>query len=116
MTSWILAKAALAALLSMIVAGAAVAQAPAREAPAAPAVVSPADAPNAVEDAAITAKIKASLVADQATRTHKIDVDTKGGIVTLDGTVSSGAEALRAVQIARATEGVRSVTNNLRLH
>ncbi|NLD69620.1 MAG: BON domain-containing protein [Limnobacter sp.] len=71
--------------------------------------------PNPVEDATITAKIKAALVGDAATRTGNIAVDTKGGIVVLEGTVVDDAQALRAIALARAVEGVRSVTNNLRL-
>ena len=73
------------------------------------------DMPNPVEDATITAKIKSALVSDAATRTSNIDVDTKGGIVILEGTVANDAQALRAIQLTRAIEGVRSVTNNLRL-
>ncbi|HRO59894.1 MAG TPA: BON domain-containing protein [Burkholderiaceae bacterium] len=68
-----------------------------------------------MEDATITAKIKSALVSDASTRTSNIDVDTKGGIVILEGTVVNDAQALRAIQLARAVEGVRSVTNNLRL-
>ena len=42
-----------------------------------------------------------------------IDVDTDGTVVTLSGRVSSEAEHRRAVQLARETEGVTSVVDNL---
>ena len=45
----------------------------------------------------------------------KIDVDTSNGVVTLTGNVSSRAEADRAVMMARSTEGVARVINNLRV-
>jgi BON domain len=45
----------------------------------------------------------------------KIDVDTNAGIVTLNGMVATKAEADRAVSLARDTNGVTSVVNNLRI-
>jgi len=68
---------------------------------------------NAVEDGVITAKVKTALLADPAVKGLKIDVDTKDGVVTLSGTVEKNANLDRAVSIARATEGVKSVDNQL---
>jgi osmotically-inducible protein OsmY len=65
------------------------------------------------EDASITASVKAKLAADAGTSATAINVDTKEGVVTLSGAVSSEAEKSKAEQIAKATEGVKSVTNNL---
>lgn len=62
---------------------------------------------------ALTAKVKSSLLADPAVSGLRIDVDTSGGAVTLNGSVKSQAEADRAVQLATATEGVTSVKSNL---
>lgn len=45
----------------------------------------------------------------------KTDVDTKDGVVTLNGTVASRAEADRAVSLERETNGVKRVVNNLRV-
>jgi osmotically-inducible protein OsmY len=42
-------------------------------------------------------------------------VDTNGSVVTLTGTVGSDVERKRAVQLARETEGVTSVVDNLRV-
>jgi hyperosmotically inducible protein len=64
-------------------------------------------------DASITAAIKAKMAADEQVKASDIDVDTKNGNVTLSGTVSSKAEADRAIQIAKEAEGVKSVTSHL---
>jgi hyperosmotically inducible protein len=65
------------------------------------------------DDAAITAKVKAKLVADATVKARKIDVDTMRGYVTLYGDVHSSREADRAVAIARDTDGVTGVTSHL---
>ena len=65
-------------------------------------------------DAAVTSAVKTKFLADTAVSGLKIDVDTKGGMVTLNGMVPTKAEADRAVSIARDTSGVKSVVNNLR--
>jgi hyperosmotically inducible protein len=64
-------------------------------------------------DTRITAAIKAKMAADEQVKALNIDVDTKNGVVTLNGTVSSKAEAERAVAIAKEAEGVKSVTSHL---
>ena len=69
----------------------------------------------AVGDAALTAKVKAKFLADTAVSALKIDVDTKADVVTLSGTVPTAAEKRRAVEVARATEGVKSVVDNLKV-
>ena len=69
----------------------------------------------AITDAAITSAVKAKFLADTTVKGLKIDVDTSGGMVTLNGTVSSRAEADRAMTLARGTDGVKGVHNNLRV-
>ena len=66
-----------------------------------------------VDDAAITAKVKAKFAADDTVKARKIDVDTMRGYVTLYGDVHSSREAERAVGIARDTAGVTGVTSHL---
>ena len=66
-----------------------------------------------VDDAGITASVKAQLADDPRVKARDIDVDTVQGVVTLSGKVQSESERMRALQIARATSGVKSVTNNL---
>lgn len=67
------------------------------------------------KDAAITTAVKSKLLADPDVGGLKIDVDTRGGVVTLTGNVASRAEADQAVKIARGTDGVDRVVDNLKV-
>ncbi len=73
------------------------------------------DAGDTMSDAAVTAAVKSKFLADKEVGGLKIDVDTKDNVVTLTGTVSSTAEKTEAVRIARATDGVKSVRDNLKV-
>jgi hyperosmotically inducible protein len=64
-------------------------------------------------DAAITTAVKSKLLADPAVGGLKIDVDTRGGVVTLTGTVATRAEADQALKVARGTDGVDRVIDKL---
>ena len=66
-----------------------------------------------LEDAQLTAKIKAKMALDDSVSALAIDIDSDAGIVTLSGTVRSTAEHQRAVQLARETEGVKRVVDRL---
>jgi hyperosmotically inducible protein len=66
-----------------------------------------------VEDGSITAAIKMKLANDETVSASKIDVDTKDGLVTLNGTVSTQTEADRAISLARTVDGVKDVRSNL---
>lgn len=69
-----------------------------------------------VKDSAITTKVKAKLAADKSTSAMAIKVDTdKDGVVWLSGTAKSQAEADKAESIAKATEGVKSVRNDIQI-
>ncbi|SRR5579862_2492239 len=69
-----------------------------------------------VKDSAITAKIKSRLAADHITSLGRIHVDTDAdGIVYLSGTARSQEAIDRAVEIARSTEHVVDVRNDLRI-
>ena len=57
-------------------------------------------ASEAVSDASITTKVKTSLLADPDVSGLRIDVDTRDGVVTLTGTVSSSAEKSKALDLA----------------
>jgi hyperosmotically inducible protein len=70
-------------------------------------------AERALENGALTAKIKAKMALDDSVKALDINVDTANGVVTLTGTVHSEAERTRAVQLARETAGVTSVTDRL---
>ena len=67
----------------------------------------------AVDDTAITAKVKAAILAEPGLKTLQIDVDTKDAMVTLSGKVDSDMLRDRAKQIATSTEGVKGVVDNL---
>lgn len=66
-------------------------------------------------DPGITTAVKAKLAADDTVKAYQIDVDTSGGVVTLSGAVETDAAKQRAVQLARETDGVASVTDQLRV-
>jgi osmotically-inducible protein OsmY len=65
------------------------------------------------DDAAITAKVKAAILAEPGLKSLQINVDTRDATVTLSGNVASDTLRDRAKQIAMATDGVRSVVDNL---
>ena len=67
----------------------------------------------AVSDTAITASIKTDFFKDPDLRVLKIDVDTKVGVVTLNGLASDEAARLRAGKMASAVKGVKEVRNFL---
>jgi osmotically-inducible protein OsmY len=69
----------------------------------------------ALSDAGITTKVKAKLAADSTVKATQINVDTKDKVVTLSGTVDSEATKTQALALARGTEGVSDVVDNLTL-
>lgn len=68
-----------------------------------------------VDDATLTASVKAQLVADKASNLVRVDVDTNNGTVYLNGTVDTRDQKQRAEQLARRVDGVRKVVNNLQV-
>src|SRR5262245_29579596 len=66
-------------------------------------------------DASITAAVKMKFADDPVVSASAIDVDTKDGIVTLNGTVKSAAEQQKAVEIAQGVDGVKQVKSNLKI-
>jgi hyperosmotically inducible protein len=65
------------------------------------------------DDAAITTAVKAKLAADPEVKAHEIDVDTVDGTVTLSGNVDNNDVRSEAIQLARGTDGVVAVTDNM---
>ncbi len=69
-----------------------------------------------VKDSSITSSIKAQLASDPFKGLSHVRVDTDDhGVVTLKGKVPSQEAADRAVSIARATQGVRTVKSALKV-
>ena len=69
----------------------------------------------AVNEGAITGKIKAKMALDDTVKALDIDVDTVGTTVTLSGSVATDAQRQKALQLARETEGVTQVVDQLRV-
>lgn len=70
---------------------------------------------NAVDDASLTAAVKAALVKEPDLKSLGINVDTKDGAVILKGEVKSMADKQRAEQVASAVSGVSRVDNQLQV-
>lgn len=71
------------------------------------------EAGKAMSDTAITASIKTDFLKDPDLSVLKIDVDTKGGVVTLNGLAGDDNARSRAGKMASAIKGVREVRNFL---
>lgn len=72
-----------------------------------------AQAQQALNEGALTAKIKSKMALDDTIKATSIDVDTVGTVVTLTGSVRSEAERVKALQLARETAGVTAVQDRL---
>jgi len=68
-----------------------------------------------ITDAWILTKVKTQFVGEDALKDSNINVDVRNHVVYLKGTVASQAGKVRAAEIARATDGVTSVQNHLRV-
>ena len=66
-----------------------------------------------VDDATITTKITAELIKDKELPASQINVETMQQTVQLSGFVDSAAQKTKAGLIARNTEGVRDVKNDI---
>lgn len=68
-----------------------------------------------VDDSVITTKVKAKVTADPELNPFEIHVTTNEGVVRLSGTVESASDRTEAGKLARNTEGVRRVVNDLQI-
>jgi hypothetical protein len=78
-----------------------------------PATTTTGTAGQAVDNAALTTRVKSALLADDQVKGTQINVDSANGVVTLTGTVDNPAHIDRAVELARQVDGVQRVENNL---
>jgi hyperosmotically inducible periplasmic protein len=62
-----------------------------------------------IDDATITTKVKANLLADPMVSSFAISVETSRGVVSLTGIVNSAGERAQAIQVTQETGGVRRV-------
>ena len=75
----------------------------------------PAFSQKKVEDGLITDRVRQRLVSDPEIKGYKVDVETKGGVVTLTGTVETERARAKAEKVTRKVSGVKSVVNKLRV-
>lgn len=68
-----------------------------------------------VDDSIVTSKVKSSLLADPDIKSLDIAVVTNNGEVQLSGFVNNQTQIDRAIDVARRTEGVHNVINELRV-
>jgi len=68
-----------------------------------------------VDDAWITAKVKALLLKDEGAKGLGVNVKTHKGTVQLSGWVKNEAQIAQAEKIAHSVEGVKGVKNDLRI-
>jgi osmotically-inducible protein OsmY len=66
-------------------------------------------------DTGITTSVKNKLIADDLVKARQINVDTQDKVVTLTGEVATSEEETRALQIARSTEGVLDVIDQINI-
>lgn len=71
------------------------------------------NAADTMGEAGVTAKVNAALIGDPELSALKINVDTHGSAVTLNGEAPNQAAKDRAEDLAKAVEGVHSVNNLL---
>jgi hyperosmotically inducible periplasmic protein len=68
-----------------------------------------------LDDATITVRVKADLLAAHTVKSEHIHVRTREGVVLLTGTVPSAQDRDGATQIAGNVSGVTSVKNDLKV-
>jgi hyperosmotically inducible protein len=66
-------------------------------------------------DAAITTEVKAKITDDEMLDATNINVDTREGIVTLEGTITRSDQEAHAIQIARSVPNVKDVVSRLQV-
>jgi osmotically-inducible protein OsmY len=66
-----------------------------------------------IDDASITAQVKASLLAHRSTSAIKTKVQTTDGVVTVNGIAKNAAEKSLVTKLTTDINGVNSVVNNM---
>lgn len=68
-----------------------------------------------LEDGRLSAAVRTALLNDPQLGLRKIAVETRLGVVTLAGSVSTQEEAQRAERLAASVAGVREVQSSLKI-
>lgn len=66
-----------------------------------------------VDDATITARVKAKFATDDKVAATRISVETLNGVVQLSGFATSAEEKSRAEMLTKEIRGVKSVRNSI---
>jgi hyperosmotically inducible protein len=64
-----------------------------------------------LDDTVITTKVKAALIDDEDVKSGQINVETRGGVVSLGGFVTRDAIQKRAIELAKGVSGVKGVVD-----
>ena len=73
----------------------------------------PGATPPSIDDAEVTARVQAKFFVDERVKGSRLEVDTRSGVVTLSGEVDNEDERAQALLLARTTEGVQRVEDNI---
>ena len=68
-----------------------------------------------IDDATLTTKVKAAILADKQLKATKVSVETTQGVVKLSGAVDSKDQETQAVRDANQVNGVKSVNDLLQV-
>ena len=68
-----------------------------------------------IDDTVITSKVKAAIFNEPTLKSAEINVETFKGVVQLSGFVSTQANIVTALGVARGVRGVTSVRDGMRL-
>jgi len=68
-----------------------------------------------VDDSVITTKVKAAIFNEPGLKSSEVKVETFKGVVQLSGFVSTRADIKDAVRVAKAVDGVKSVSDQMQL-
>lgn len=68
-----------------------------------------------MSDSSITSRVKAKFIGDNDVNSRDISVETNEGVVYLTGRVQSSEQRDEAERIARNTDGVKKVVNNIKV-
>jgi hyperosmotically inducible protein len=68
-----------------------------------------------VDDTVLTTKVKTAIFSEPTLKSAEINVETFKGVVQLSGFVSSHDAENKAVHVASAVKGVKSVKNDMRV-
>jgi hyperosmotically inducible periplasmic protein len=66
-----------------------------------------------IDDGVLTAKVKAALIGDARTKAYQIDVNSREGVVQLNGFVDNPTAKSAAVEVTKSVSGVLDVQDKL---